>query len=138
MRAITRCTGGQLASPSRSPLAPSGLTVIASRRRPDGQLLQPFGQPFELLDCAEFVQAVNSDLNRLGVVFGDTVNVFGVTHLASPCITVPVRRRPCRPPPRRGRNGIKARRMGGVLIQLRFLRKAPFTTKQIGNSGLVP
>src|SRR5262249_54857479 len=64
------------------PLAPSGLSVfvIVSRCRPDGQLLQPSGQPFELLVCAEFVQAVNADLNRLGVVLGDTVNVFGVTH----------------------------------------------------------
>jgi hypothetical protein len=42
--------------------------------------LQPSGQPFELLVCAKFVQAVNADLNRSGVVFGDTVNVFGVTH----------------------------------------------------------
>jgi hypothetical protein len=42
--------------------------------------LQPSGQPFELLVCAEFVQAVNADLNRLGVVVGDTVDVFGVTH----------------------------------------------------------
>src|SRR5262249_8007466 len=32
-----------------------------------GQLLQPFGQPFELLVCVELVQAVNADLNRLGV-----------------------------------------------------------------------
>jgi hypothetical protein len=63
-------------------LAPSGLSVfvIVSRCRPDGQLLQPSGQPFELLVCAEFVQAVNADLNRLGVVVGDTVDVFGVTH----------------------------------------------------------
>jgi hypothetical protein len=63
-------------------LAPSGRSVfaIASRCRPDGQLFQPSRQPFELLVCAEFVQAVNADLNRLGVVVGDTVDVFGVTH----------------------------------------------------------
>jgi hypothetical protein len=42
--------------------------------------LQPFGQQFELLVCAEFVQAVNADPNRLGVVVGDTVDVSGVTH----------------------------------------------------------
>jgi hypothetical protein len=65
-----------------SPLAPSGLSVFAivSRCGPDGQLLQPCGQPLELLVCAEFVQAVNADLNRLGVVVGDIVDVFGVTH----------------------------------------------------------
>ena len=65
-----------------SPLAPSGLSVfvIVSRCRPDGQLLQPSGQPFELLVCAELVQAVNADLNRLGVVVGDTVDVFGAAH----------------------------------------------------------
>jgi hypothetical protein len=50
---------------------------MAYRCRSDGQLLQPFGQPFELLICAEFLQAVNADLNRLGVVVGDTVDVFG-------------------------------------------------------------
>jgi hypothetical protein len=65
-------------------LAPSGLSVfvfvIVSRCRPDGQLLQPSGQQLELLVCAEFVQAVNADLNRLGVVVGNTVDVFGVTH----------------------------------------------------------
>jgi hypothetical protein len=33
-----------------------------------------------LLVCAEFVQAVNAGLNRLGVVVGDTVDVFGITH----------------------------------------------------------
>ena len=45
----------------------SGLSafIIASRCRPDGQLLQLSGQQFELLVCAEFVQAVNADLNRL-------------------------------------------------------------------------
>jgi len=42
--------------------------------------LQPSGQQFELLVCAEFVQLVNADLNRLGVVIGDTIDVFGVTH----------------------------------------------------------
>jgi hypothetical protein len=51
--------------------------VIVSRCRPDGQPLQPFGQQFELLACAELVQAVNADLNRLDVVVGDTVDVFG-------------------------------------------------------------
>jgi hypothetical protein len=67
-------------------LAPSGLSVfvfvsvIVSRCRPDGQLLQPSGQQLELLVCAEFVQAVNADPNRLGVVVGNTVDVFGVTH----------------------------------------------------------
>jgi hypothetical protein len=63
-------------------LAPSGLSVffIVSRCGPDGQPLQPSGQPRELLVCAEFVQAVNADLNRLGVVGGDIVDVFGVTH----------------------------------------------------------
>src|SRR6516165_2121474 len=45
--------------------------VMVSWFRPDGQLLQPSGQHFELLVCAEFVQAVNADLNRLGVVVGD-------------------------------------------------------------------
>jgi hypothetical protein len=43
--------------------------------------LQPFGQQFELLVCAELVEAVNADLNRLDAVVGDTVDVFGVTHL---------------------------------------------------------
>jgi hypothetical protein len=43
--------------------------------------LQPFGQPFELLVCAELVQAVNADLNRLGVVVGDTVPVAGLIRL---------------------------------------------------------
>jgi hypothetical protein len=63
-------------------LAPSGLSVfvIVSRCGPDGQLLQSSGQPLELLVCAEFVQAVNAALNRLGVVGGDIVDVFGVTH----------------------------------------------------------
>jgi len=42
--------------------------------------LQPFSQPFELLVCVELVQAVNADLNRLGVVVGDTVDVFGAAH----------------------------------------------------------
>jgi hypothetical protein len=42
--------------------------------------LQPSGQQFELRVCAEFVQAVNADLNRLGVVDGNTVDAFGVTH----------------------------------------------------------
>jgi hypothetical protein len=50
--------------------------------------LQPSGQPFELLVCAEFVQAVNADLNRLGVVVGDTVDVLGAAHdlLSSPSV----------------------------------------------------
>jgi len=51
-----------------------------SQCRVGGQLLQPFGQAFELLLCAEVVQAVNADLNRLGVVVGDTVDVFGAAH----------------------------------------------------------
>jgi hypothetical protein len=61
---------------------PSDLSsfVIAYRGRPDGQLLQPSGQPFEMLVCAQFLQAVNTDLNRLGVVVSDTVDVFGITH----------------------------------------------------------
>ena len=65
-----------------SPLAPSGLSVfvIVSRCGSDGQLLQPCGQPFELLVCAEFVQPVNTDLNRLSVVVGDAVDVFGAAH----------------------------------------------------------
>jgi len=54
--------------------------VAVSRVRPDGQLLQPSGQHSELLVCAELVQAVNADLNRLGVVVGDTVDVFGAAH----------------------------------------------------------
>jgi hypothetical protein len=55
-------------------------SVIDSGCRPGGQLLQPSGQLFELLVCTEFVQAVNADLNRLGVAVGDTVDVFDVTH----------------------------------------------------------
>jgi hypothetical protein len=42
--------------------------------------LQPSGQRFELLVCAQFVQTVNADLNRLGVVVGDSVDVFGAGH----------------------------------------------------------
>ena len=63
-------------------MALSGLSalVIVCGCGPDDQFLQPCGQKFELLVCAEFVQAVNADLNRLGVVVGDTVDVFGVTH----------------------------------------------------------
>jgi hypothetical protein len=45
-----------------------------------GQRLQPLGQSFELLICAELVQAVNANLNRLSVAVGDTVDVFGATH----------------------------------------------------------
>jgi hypothetical protein len=55
--------------------------VIVCGCGPDDQLLQPCGQKFELLVCAEFVQAVNADLDRLGVVVGDIVDVFGVAHL---------------------------------------------------------
>jgi hypothetical protein len=64
-------------------LALSGLSalVIVCGCGPDDQLLQPCGQKFELLVCAEFVQAVNADLNRLGVVVGDIVDVFGAAHL---------------------------------------------------------
>jgi hypothetical protein len=50
--------------------------------RPDRQLSQPSRQDFELLVCAQFVQAVNADLNRLGVVVGDSVDVFGSGHRA--------------------------------------------------------
>jgi hypothetical protein len=31
--------------------------------------------------CAQFVQTVNADLNRLGVVVSDTINVFGAAHI---------------------------------------------------------
>ena len=41
-----------------------------------------------LLVCAEFVQPVNADLNRLGVVVGDIVDVFGVAHLI---VSIPLR-----------------------------------------------
>ena len=75
-------------------MAPSGLSVfvIVSRSGSDGQLLQPSGQPFELLVCAEFVQAGNADLNRLGVVVGDTVDLFAAvrgclqSHSWQPCL----------------------------------------------------
>jgi hypothetical protein len=30
--------------------------------------------------CAELVQAINANLNRLRVVVGDTVDVFGAAH----------------------------------------------------------
>ena len=67
-----------------SPLAPSGLSVFVivsvSRCGSEGQLSQPSGQQFELLLCAKFVQPVNADLNRLNVVVGDTVDVFGAAH----------------------------------------------------------
>jgi hypothetical protein len=43
--------------------------------------LQPSAQPLELLVCAQFLQAVNANLNRLGVLVSDTVDVFRVTHL---------------------------------------------------------
>ena len=61
-------------------MALSGLSalVIVSGCGPEDQLLQPCGQQFELLVCAEFVQAVNADLNRVGVVVGDIVDAFGV------------------------------------------------------------
>jgi hypothetical protein len=49
---------------------------MAYRFRPDGQLLQPFGQQIELLVCAKLVEAINADLNRLDVVVGDTVDMF--------------------------------------------------------------
>jgi hypothetical protein len=54
--------------------------TVSQLGRLGGQLLQPFGQAFELLVCVELVQAVNADLNRLGVVVGDTVDVFGAAH----------------------------------------------------------
>src|SRR5262249_33744649 len=47
---------------------------------PDCQLLQSFGQRFELLVCAEFVESVDADLNRSGVVIGYIVDVFGFAH----------------------------------------------------------
>src|SRR5262245_24225487 len=68
-----------LTASSLAPRGPSAF-VDLSRCRPDGQLLQSSGQQFELLVRTEFVQAVNAELNRLGVVVGDTVDVFGVTH----------------------------------------------------------
>ena len=69
--------------PRPFPLALSSLSpyLIVSRRRSVGQLLQPSPQPFELLVCAQFLQAVNANLNRLGVLVSDTVDVFRVTHL---------------------------------------------------------
>jgi hypothetical protein len=54
--------------------------VIVCSRRPHGQLLQSFGQYFELFVCAEFVESVNADLNRSGVVVGYVVDVFGFAH----------------------------------------------------------
>jgi hypothetical protein len=42
--------------------------------------LQSSGQQFELLACAEFVQAVNANLNRLGMAVGDIIDVFDVAH----------------------------------------------------------
>ena len=42
--------------------------------------MQPSGQHFEVLVCAKFVQPVNADLNRLNVVVGDYVDVFGAAH----------------------------------------------------------
>jgi hypothetical protein len=55
--------------------------VIVARCRSGGQLLQPSAQPFELLVCAQLLQAVNANLNRLGMLVSDTVDVFRVTHL---------------------------------------------------------
>jgi hypothetical protein len=54
--------------------------VIVCSCRPHGQLLQSFGQYFELFVCAEFVESVNADLNRSGVVVGYVVDVFGFAH----------------------------------------------------------
>ena len=51
--------------------------------RPNGQLLQSFGQCFELFVCAEFVESVNADLNGSGVIIGYIVNVFGFAHDSS-------------------------------------------------------
>jgi hypothetical protein len=61
---------------------PSGLRslCIVSRSRQDRQLLQPSSQQFEFLACPELVQAVNADLNRSGMIVGDSVDVFGVAH----------------------------------------------------------
>ena len=49
--------------------------------RPNGQFLQSFGQHFELFFRAEFVESVNADLNRSGVVVGYIVDVFGSAHV---------------------------------------------------------
>jgi hypothetical protein len=56
------------------------LLCHVSRSCPHRQPLQPSGQDFELLVCAQFVQTVNADLNRLGVVVGNSVDVFGTGH----------------------------------------------------------
>ena len=64
----------------RSPRLALAFFTVSQLGRLGGQLLQPFGQAFELLVCVELVQAVNADLNRLGVVVGDTVDVFGAAH----------------------------------------------------------
>jgi hypothetical protein len=55
--------------------------VIVARSRSVGQPLQPSAQPLELLVCAQLLQAVNANLNRLGMLVSDTVDVFRVTHL---------------------------------------------------------
>jgi hypothetical protein len=57
----------------------SGLVIVLGCR-PGGQLLQSFGQHFKLFVCAEFVESVNADLNRSGVVVGYIVDVFGFAH----------------------------------------------------------
>jgi transposase len=41
------------------------------------QVPATYAKPFR---CAEFAEAVNANLNRLGVVVGDTVDVFGAAH----------------------------------------------------------
>jgi hypothetical protein len=64
----------------RSPRLALAFFTVSQLGRLGGQLLQPFGQAFELLVCVELVQAVNADLSRLGVVVGDTVDVFGAAH----------------------------------------------------------
>jgi hypothetical protein len=69
-------------SSQAGPLCARGPKVLCHVPRfcPDRQLLQPSGQDFELLVCAQFVQAVNADLNRSGVVVGNSVDVFGTGH----------------------------------------------------------
>jgi len=63
-------------------MPPSDLASLVSRPRlsPDRQLLQSFGQHFELLVCAEFVESVNANLNRSGVIVGYIVDIFGFAH----------------------------------------------------------
>ena len=77
------CSAG-VAIHAATTLASKGLgaanRLIVAGCRPDGQLLQSFGQHFELLVCAEFVESVNADLNRSGVVVGYVADIFGSAH----------------------------------------------------------